>query len=404
MRPARYATLAVAWLRPNSLWPLVVVLPYCRYFLVVLDQAQPTADTYLAWLLAAGAPGIWLGHCARDACVWPLALLVPHYTRTLSSFVVVGICIALALSAVAAQLGGLAPWGSVVYGSLTIALALLAGYYLRYIALAVLAIMGFVLAFVIRDAGRMFDPAFVQPLAVRGLAALLSTVLLTYFLYSIRRLRNEDPWRLPYKLRQVNTAIGIFRSDGVVPPPWRVVGTLSVAAIVVAAMSHYGPILLHSIEWIILVGALVLANFAGQSSSFPQGKLVAATNLLLLGAGPTRAAVARQIMWRAAGDSCLGAATFVAVTLALGAQVQLYEVFVALAACHLYLLGASGFKWLLSSSASILVAMPCIAFLAWLSGKLLSISLPAAIVTFAASAAAAVCWGSKRMGRLDFVG
>ena len=108
-------------------------------------------------------------------------------------------------------------------------------------------------------------------------------------------------------------------------------------------------------------------------------------------------------MWRAAGDSWLGATTFVAVTLALGAEVQVYEVFVTLAACHLYLLGASGFKWLLSSGGSVLVAMPCVAFLTWLGGKLLPMGLPGAIVAFVGSAAAAVYWGSRRMGQLDFV-
>ena len=401
MKPARYATLAVAWLRPNSLWPLVVVLPYCRYFLLVLNQTQPSADTYLAWLLAAGAPGIWLGYCARDACVWPAALLVPHYARTLASFVIVAMCIALALSAVAAWLGGLAPWHAVTYGALTINMALLAGYYLRYVALVVLILV----SFFVRDAAETLVPAIAQTLAGHGLAALLGAVLLACFLYMVRSPLIENPWRVPTKLRHLGTALGLrFLSGGIVPPLWRVGGAFGVAAIVVAAMSHYGPTLLHSLEWVVLAAALVTATFAGQSSSFPLGKLAAATSLLLLGAANTRAAVARQVMWRAAGDSCLGAAIFMAVTLALGADVRLYEVFVTLAACHLYLLGASGFKWLLSSRGSVLVAMPCVVFITWLGGKLLLISLPAAIFTFVASALAAVHWGSRRMGRLDFVG
>ena len=401
MKPARYATLAVAWLRPNSLWPLVVVLPYCRYFLLVLDQAQPTIDTYLAWLLATGAPGIWLGHCARDARVWPAALLVPHYTRTLASFVVVAICMALALSAVAASLGRLAPWDSVTYGALTINAVLLAGYYLRYVALVVLILVGYL----IPDAGETLVPAIAQPLAGPGLAALLGALLLACFLYGVRRPLAENPWRFPHKLRHLRPGLGLrFRPNGIVPPPWRVVGAFGVAAVVVAGMSHYGPILLHRSEWIILAGALVLATFAGQSSSFPQGILVAATNLLLLGAGKTRTAVARQIMWRAAGDSCLGATTFMAVTLALGAEVHMCEVLVTLAACHLYLLSASGFKWLLSSRGSVLVAMPSVAVLTWLGGGLLHMGLPAAIVAFVASAVAAIHWGSRRMGRLDFAG
>ena len=399
--PARYATLAVAWLRPNSLWPLVVVLPYCRYSLLVLEQAQPTIDTYLAWLLAAGAPGVWLGHCARDARVWPAALLVPHYTRTLASFVVVGICMALALSAVAAWLGRLTPWDSVTHGTLSMTVALLAGYHLRYIALVVLALIGFVLAFVIRDAGGMSIPAVAQPLAERTLAALLGAALLACFLYGIRRPLIENPWRFPDRLRHLGRTFGRrFRSEGITPPLWRVVGAFGVAAVIVATMSRYGSIRLHSVEWVVLAAALALATFAGRSNSFPQGKLAAATSLLLLGAGKTRAAVARQIMWRAAGDSCLGAATFMAVTSAFGAEIRLYEVFVTLAACHIYLLGASGFKWLLSSRGSVLVAMLCVAFLTWLGGKLLPMSLPAAIVAFVASAAAAVHWGSRRMGRL----
>ena len=401
MKPARYATLAVAWLRPNSLWPLVVVLPYCQYFLVVLDQAQPTVDTYLAWLLAAGVPGIWLGHCARDACVWPAALLVPHYTRTLASFVVVAMCMALALSAVAAWLGGLAPWDSVTYGALTITLGLLAGYHLRYVALVVLILVGYL----IPDAGGTFAPAVAQPLAGPGLGALLGAVLLTCFLYGIRRPLIENPWQLPDKLQYLGTVLRRqFRSDGVAPPPWRVVGAFGVAAIVAAAMSHYGPISLHRLEWAVLAAALALTTFAGQSSSFPQGKLATATSLLLLGAGKTRTAVARQIMWRAAGDSCVGAATFMAVTLALGAEIRLYDIFVTLAACHLYLIGASGFKWLLSSRSSVLVVMPCVAFLTWIGGKLLPMGLPAAIVAFVASAVAAVYWGGRRIGRLDFAG
>ena len=405
MKPARYATLAVAWLRPNSLWPLVVVLPYCRYFLLVLDQAQPTADTYLAWLLAAGAPGVWLGHCARDARVWPAALLVPRYTRTLASFVLVGMCMALALSAAAAWFGGLAPLDSVTYGALTITVALLAGYHLRYVALVVLALASFALAFVIRDAGGTFSLATAQPLAWPGLSALLSTLLLGCFLYCVRRPVVESRWRFPARLRRLGPARGFpFLSNGVVPPPWRVVGALGVAAVVVAVMSRYGPTSLHSLEWAVLAGALVFATFAGQSGSFPQGQLTAATSLLLLGAGNTRTAVARQIMWRAAIDSCLGVVTFMAVTLALGVEVHLYEVFVTLAACHVYLLGASGFNWLLSSRGSVLVAMPCVAFLTWLGGKLLPMGLPAAVVAFVACALAAAYWGSRRMARLDFGG
>ena len=400
MKPARYATLAVAWLRPNSLWPLVVVLPYGRYFLLVLDQAPPT-DIYLAWLLATGAPGIWLGHCARDARVWPAAMLVPNYTRTLASFVVVGLCTALALSAVAAWLGDLAPWDCVTYGALAITLALLAGYHLRYVALVVLVLVGVS----IRGAGGALVPAVAQPLAAPALATLLGAFLVAYFLYGIHRPPSGSPWRLTDKLRHLSPALGLqFRSVGIVPPPWRVVGTLGVAAIVVAAMSRYGPIGLHSLEWVVLAGALVLATFAGQSSSFPQGQLATATSLLLLGAGKTREAVARQIVWRAAGDSCLGAATFMAVTLAFGTEVHLYEIFVTLASCHLYLLGASGFKWLLSSRSSLLIAMPCVAFITWLGGKLLPMGLPAAIVAFVASALAAAYWGSKRIGGLDFAG
>ena len=312
---------------------------------------------------------------------------------------------ALAFSAWAAWLGGLAPWDSVTYGALTINAALLAGYYLRYIALAVLALVGFALAFVIQDAGEMFAPAFAQPPARAGLAVLLGTVLFASFLYRVHRPPIEGPWRFADQLTRLRPALGPrFRFNGIVPPPLRVVGTFGVAAVVVAAMSHYGPIGLHSLEWVVLAVALVLATFAGQSSSFPHGKLATATSLLLLGAGRTRTAVARQIMWRAAGDSCLGVATFIVATLALGAEVHLYEVLITLAACHLYLFGASGFKWLLSSRGSILVAMPCVAFLSWLGGKLLPIGVPAAIVTLVASAVAAVYWGSKRMGRLDFVG
>ena len=399
----RYATLAVAWLRPNSLWPLVVVLPYCRYFLVVLDQAQPTADTYLAWLLAAGAPGIWFGHCARDARVWPSALLVPHYTRTLTSLVMVAMCVALVFSAAAAWLGGLAPWDSVTYGALTINVALLAGYHFRFVALIVLALAGFALAFVIRDSGT-FAPAVALPLGGPVVAALLGILLLGSFLYGVRRPLVEDPWRFPARLRRLGLALGTrLLSNGVVRPPWRTMSVFAVTAFITASMVRYSPISLHSLEWAVLAGALTLTTFGGQSSSFPQGKLAAATSLLLLGAGDTRTAVVRQIMWRTIGDSCLGVATFMAVSLALAAETRLYEAFAALTACHLYLLGASGFKWLLSSRGSILVAMPCVAFLTWLGGKLLPMGLPAAIVAFIATALGAVHWGSRRMARLDFV-
>ena len=291
-----------------------------------------------------------------------------------------------------------------MYGTLTVNAALLAGYYLRYIALAALALISFALTFMTRDAGGTFASTVVQPLAAPSLATLLGTALLASFLYGLRR-PVTSPWRFPDKLRHLRPAPGIrFRSNGIVPPLWRVAGAFGVAAVVVAAMSHYGPTSLHSLEWVVLVAALALVTFGGQSSSSPNGKLATATSLLLLGAGKTRTVVARQIMWRAAGDSSLGAATFIAVTLALGVDVRLYEVFVTLAACHLYLLGASGFKWLLSSRSSVLVAMPCVALLAWLGGKLLPVGLPAAIVAFGASAAAAVYWGSTRMGRLDFAG
>ena len=403
MRFAHAANLAMAWLRPNSLWPLVVMLLYCRYFLVVMDQAQSTADAYLAWLLAAASPGIWFGHCAREARVWPAALFVPDYTRTLSGMVVASVGVAFALGFLAAWIGGLASWAAAAFGTLAIAIALMAGFYCRYAALVVaFGIAGGALTLVVRDADTAFVATVVQPPFVPGVAVLLGAYLFACFLHGVRRPLADERWSFPDKLQRSGAW---FRCDAIAPPPWRIVGVFGLAAIFVAVISRYEPLSLHGgREWFTLAIMLVWVICAGQSSSLPHGKLTAATNLLLLGMGRTRTDVARHILARAIVDSFLGAATFVAVALTCGAEIRLFEVFVTLAACHLYLVGASGYPWLLSNRSSVLVALPIVGLLTWLGCRLLPMSLSAAMVAFVASAAAAIYWGGRRMGRLDFVG
>ena len=366
------------------------------------NQGQPTADVYVAWLLAAAAPGVWLGHCARDALVWPGAVLVPAYTRTLCGTVVAGAGVALALSSIAASVGGLALWASLAYGALAVAATLLAAFHFRYIALVALLVVGLALTLMIQDAATLVPAVAQRPLA-SGVAALAGAVLLACFLHGVSSPLAERRQPFANGLERGAAWLGRqFQSDAIASPRWRVFGLFGVAAIVAAAASRSGALGEHSLGWLFLTGVLVWTIFAGQSSSFPHGHLAAAASLLLLGAGKTRADVGRQIMWRTAGDSFLGAGVFTAVSLVLGETIHLSEVLVALAACHLYTVAASGSKWLLSSRGSVLVAMPFVLFLAWLGSRLLPAGLLIGAAALVASAATAVYWGGRRMGRLDF--
>ena len=401
MKATHCVHLVVAWLRPNSLWPFAIMLLYGRYFSIVTDEALPLADAYLAWLLAAALPGIWFGHCARDAHMWPAALFVPAYTRTLSGMVVASAGAALALGLGAAWGGGLASWTSAAFGILAVAVALLTGFYWRYGALVAFAIVGVSLTLVVRDAGAAFVAAFVQLPFVPGMAVLLGGVLFACFLHGVRTPRACGRWPFAESLRRYSAWC---RSAAIAPPPWWIVGVFGVAAIAVALISRYRSLGLNGEEWLALTGLQVWVICTGQSRSLPHGKLTVATSLLLLGAGETRVAVARRVLSRAVGDSLLGATTFMIVTSAFGVEIRWADVFVTLAACHLYLVGASGSLWLLSSSRSALVAAPIVALLAWFGCRLLSMNLSAAIVACVACAASTIYWGGRRMGRLDFTG
>ena len=401
MRAAHFARLVVAWLRPNSLWPFATMLLYGRYFSIVMDPTQSVVDAYLAWLLAAALPGIWFGHCARDVHVWPAALFVPAYTRTLSGMIVASAGAALALGLGSAWIGGLASWTSAAFGTLAVAIALMTGFCWRYGGLIAFAAVGVPLTLVVRDADAAFVAAFVLPPFAPSLAALLGGLLFVCFLHCIRSPTAYGRWLFSEQF-QPYSAWG--RSNAIAPPPWRIVGVFGVAAIFVAVLSRYRSLGLHGEEWLALAGLLVWVICADQSRSLPHGKLTAATSLLLLGTGETRVGVARRVLSRAVADSLLGAATFMAVTSACGVEIRLFDVFITLAACHLYLLGASGSSWLLSHRHSALVAAPIVALLAWFGCNLLRMNLPAAVVAFVASAASAIYWGGRRMGRLDFIG
>ena len=401
MKAGHLATLAVAWFRPVSLWPLLVVLFYWLYFRVAVDQQQPTTAVYLAWLLAAASPGVWLGHCARNARAWPGALLVPAYARTLSTFIVAAICSALAFGLFAAWVGSLQLHTAAAFGTLAVVLALLAGFYFRYIAVVVLVVAG-TLVLLFQDAAAAPIPAVTNRLLASTVAALLAPLLLIYFLRCIGRPLPDD------QLSRVDSH-GLwpalrFQPSTTGPPLWRVVGIYVAAAVITAATvgaaSHAG---LVGAERFTIAAALAATTVFGQWVSFPHGQLAAAGNLLLLGAGKSRADTCRRVMWRATEDSLLGTAAFVAVTFALGAA-ALREVLITLAAHHLYILVASGSTWLLSDRSAGLVAMASVVPLSWLATLTLPAGLPTALVGLAISTAAAFYWGGRRMARLDFGG
>lgn len=404
MKPADLPMLAAAWLRPKSLWPLLVVYIYGQYLLAVIDRGQPTADVYLAWLLAAASPGVWLGHCARDALVWPGALFVPGYTRILSGMAVVGGGVALAVSSLAAWAGGLAPWGSVAYGVLAISATLLAGFLFRYFALVALVAASVALMLTTQDAPATVLPAVVHQSLAPSVAALVGAILLVCFLEGVRAPLAERPLSFADQLRHGVACIGRrLQFDVIVSPRWRIVCLFGGAAVVAAIASRSGAIGVQG-SWWLFACTLASTIFTAQAASFPRGHLAAATSFLLLGVGTTRADIGRRIMWRATTDSFLGAAVFTAVAIALGAAIELDGVLVALAACHLYVVAASGSKWLLSSRSSVLVAIPFVMLLTWFGSRVLPAGLLAATATFVVSVAIAIYWGGRRLGRLDFVG
>ena len=140
----------------------------------------------------------------------------------------------------------------------------------------------------------------------------------------------------------------------------------------------------------------------GASATFPRGPLPSVSRLFLLGVAKSRTAAGRRVLCKIVADSVFAAGVFSGVVFVLDADLRLIEMaLLALAACHLYLVGASASHWLMSSRFSAVVAAPVVVALsgfAWIFGPW---GLPTAAVACLVTGAVAIYAGGFGIGRLD---
>ena len=406
MTVAHLATTAWAWSRPRSLWPLAVALLYVLYFATDAGQDSATSSGLLLWLLATATSAFWIGQCIREACAWTPAVLVPGYRYRLARVGTISVALSVLLSCSAALATNLDVASSLPLAALTTTASLLAGLLFREAASATfLSILAALLPAAFA-AGRTAIPAALGH-PITSLMALAATAALAACFWIRAQALVADPSQWRQGSEQADRPLSIARAAQVVRrfgqrSSVRIALLFSVGAVLVVALSAHLAAL-NDVVWIYVVALLVCTLAMGRSTASPRGKLAEATTLLLFGAAKTRSAIGRRIIWRVLVHSLLGGGVFVAVTWALTNEVRLAEILAALAACHVYMTIASGSPWLLSSRGSVLVAMPFVVLVTWFGSQLLSTTWPAAVAAFLASAAVAICWGGKRIGRLDFI-
>lgn len=404
MTTAHIATAAWTWFRPISIWPLATIFLYGLYFATAAGANRPTADSHLAWLLATATPAFWLGQCIRDAQAWPSCLFVPGYSHRPLAIGATAAALSLLLSLAAAWIGNLSLASATALATLTTIVALLAGFHFHRAAFAtVISIMAVLLLGAFAAGNGPVSPLVNHPITSAA-ALLASAPLLIHFLRRARALVADPSRRHADRHAGANRPASQLICGLRQRSSCRTVVFFAAGAVLTVMLSayHVGGGGLDG-AWVYVAGLLVWATAPAQSASFPHGRLAEATALLLLGAAETRTAIGRQMMWRTLADLALGSFVFVAIVWTLSGEARLIETSAALAACHLYLAIASGSAWLLSSRSSVVIAMPFVLLVTWISSQWMSMPWPAAAILLVASAATAIYWGGKRIGRLDFV-
>ena len=406
MTATHLATTAWAWSRPKPLWPLAVALLYALYFAADAGLDAPTLGGLLLWLLATATSAFWIGQCVREACAWTPAVLVPGYRHRLAGVGATGVALSVLLSCSAAWVTKLEFASSFPLAALATSASLLAGLRFRRAASATFLSTLAALLPAAFAAGHAAIPAALDHPIASAMAVVAAAALSVCFWAGTQALV-ADPSQWRRGKAQAARRLVIDRAARIVcrvrqHASLRVVALSSMGAFLAVAFGAY-QVELNDVVWVYVAALLVCTVATGQSTAFPHSRLAEATTLLLLGAARTRSAVGRRIIARTLVHSVLGGVVFVAVAWALTNEVRLAEILAALAACHVYMTVASGSPWLLSSRGSVLVAMPFVVLATWLGSQLLSTTWPTAVAAFLASAAVAICWGGKRIGRLDFI-
>ena len=407
MTTAHLATTAWAWSRPRSLWPLAVALLYVLYFAADAGRDSATSSGLLLWLLATATSAFWIGQCVREACAWTPAVLVPGYRHRLARVGTISVAVSVLLSCSAAWATNLDVASSFPLAALATSASLLAGLLFREAASATfLSILAALLLPAAFAAGQTAIPAALSHPTTAVVALAATTALAVCFWVRAQALV-ADPSQWRQGREQADRALSIATAAQMVGrfgrrSSVRIALLFSVGAVLAVAFSAHLAAL-NDVVWVYVAALLVCTVATGRAAASPSGKLAEATMLLCFGAAKTRSAIGRRIIWRVLVHSLLGGGVFVAVTWALTNEVRVAEILAALAACHVYMTIASGSPWLLSSRGSVLVAMPFVVLVTWFGSQLSSTAWPAAVAAFLASAAVAICWGGKRIGRLDFI-
>lgn len=379
---------------------MVGAVGYCAYlaWLAVWEIERLGTTSYLHLIAAAAVLGAWLGGCVARGRTWMGAALVPGYRVALGSSACVVAISGMCAIACIGWSGGLNAGALLSIGGLTLSVFLVCGYALPVLAFYLLlsTCCGVVLAPALgHDAWP--DGVGSSLLAWLALAAICPWCLFVAMLRSPRSVPYRSEWTLRSSLRLV-----VPRH--LWPPSAHRVGILAGS---LAGSCAFGQRALGA-EWKDFVSMLVIGSMCahfgsvGASASFPRGPIPAASWLLLFGAKESRAGVGRRVLSKIILDSVFAAGVFSGVLFVLGADFHLLEMLLlALAACHLYLAGASSSRWLMSSRYSAVVAAPVVVALsgaAWFFGPW---GLPTSIAACLVTGAVAIYIGGIGIGRLD---
>lgn len=384
-------------------WPTprtrVAGIGYAAYlvWLAAWEIERLGTTSYLYLFFAAAVLGAWLGARVAIARVWIGAALTPGYR------VVVGCSAggfaALGIGAIVATgwFGGLDAVPLLSFGGMALSVFLVCG--------AASPVLGFYLlggacfaSLLVPVFGRNAWPTGTSEVAMAWTA--LATVC-SWGLFAAL-LRRPRPLH--------GASLSNFAAPRLIAPRhiWQPsahrVGAL--AGLLGAGCAHVQRSL--GTEWKDAVSMLVIGSMCahfgsvGASVSFPRGPLPSASWLLVVGANGSRTGVGRRVLSKVVVDSVYAAGVFSGVLFVLGADFHLLEMLLlALAACHLYLAGASGSRWLMSSRYSAAVAAPVVVALsgaAWFFGPW---GLPASIAACFVTGVIAIYIGGIGIGRLD---